>query len=299
MCGVFVSDDCPISVCVTLAPRQVCGASGPFKRQCVPSCGAPCVTDDDCGTSIASACSACTAGSCSGNAEYGNCSRVEYANASYARAAPVLPSAWNATVTFTNYMTGDVSVGYTWYDYRWQAMRQDFPAPCPFVEAQDDAVNAGRCSVLFNKGQNLYVYPDAQLCCGYFFPLWRPSSYRDANASFGGAVDFAGAPAEWFQFAYTCPWTRPPTNATRNRLPAGVTVQRDVFFLPGTSVPVGMNETLTTSQMVFSGLALGPQDSDVFTSMMQDCVFEGTDAQFLQVCNKYNAQGRLGALGFE
>lgn len=55
------------------------------------------------------------------------------------------------------------------------------------------------------------------------------------------------------------------------------------------------------AQSDFDNVQVGPQDTDaVFKDFIAQFVVmsEGNDPHFTQVCNRYNAQGRLGYLGY-
>lgn len=262
---------------------------------CVPSCGNPCKTDDDCGSVPDADCTACNHGFCDGNADFGNCAQQNAWNGG--RKAPVLPHAWQAKFNFTNFTDGTTAQGQIWYDDRFGGLRTDFYPTCPFAELQA-ADNNVPCSVLFYKGYNYYVYPKSQMCCGYHFPVWKADSYQVGNASFGGQFNINGVPADYWRLCYTCAWTRPPTPITRNRLPA-LTVQRDIYLRAGTNIPLRMNETLTSGYSDFYDLQLGPIDESIFKELTHDCEMARPGPDFLKVCRKYNAHGLTGYLGYD
>ena len=71
------------------------------------------------------------------------------------------------------------------------------------------------------------------------------------------------------------------------------TVQRDIWTVKGDNAPVAMNETLTSGMSVFADVAVGAQDTDaVFAQFLSGfaCLQKGVDADFLRVCNNYNAR---------
>ncbi len=73
-------------------------------QQCVASCGHPCRVDADCGTWPDSPCPSCDAsGTCTGNADFGNCQLTNATAAPDPPADPVFPSAWNASFYLVNY----------------------------------------------------------------------------------------------------------------------------------------------------------------------------------------------------
>lgn len=305
---------------------EQCKVLDPATGFCSTSCGHLCQSDAECGAWPHSPCSACQSGRCTGNAEFGNCT-AQYPRTPGMPQAPVLPAAWNATFVMTNYthFEGDPpsppSTGFTWYDASVGGLRQDFEAPCPFVELQAPLRNNGTCSVLFYEGYNYYIYPDAgadvadargppadaprvgqAVCCKYHFPGWMPDSYRTSNASFAGVDHIGGVQADHWAFQYSCPWLRPEVPGYAPRLPGGQTVQRDVWTVHGTNTPVQFNETLTSGVSVMQGLEVGPQDTGkVFASFIGGfkCLEAGVDEPtFSRVCNRYNARGRLSYLGY-
>ena len=181
------------------------------------------------------------------------------------------------------------------------------------------ALSSVLCSMLFLRNYNYYIYlPNgtsfppigtplpppvaaATTCCKYHFPVWAPDSYRVANASFGGTTTINGVKADYWRFQYTCPWTTPqPSGPWPQRLPA-VTVQRDLWTTAGGATPVRMNETLTSGYTDFLNVHIGPQDTarvfDGFVNQL-NCIESG-DTGFDATCNRYNAQGRLGYLGYD
>lgn len=264
---------------------------------CVPTCGKSCKSDSECGPCPESPCAACIRGSCQGVADFGNCPQKNPWQPGQP-IAPILPSGWSANFKIYNYMnSSDNGSGQIFYDYRFGGLRTDFYDQCPFVELQQ-ASNDGPCTVLFYKGMNYYIYPQESFCCAYHFPVWAPDSYRVGNASFGGNMFINGQNVTYWRFEYSCPWVRPPVPSTRNRLPAGYTVQRDIYLL-NNEIPFRMNETLTSAYSDFTSVQVGPQDESIFTELIEKFKCVGpTDPHFLRVCNKYNAQGRLGGLGF-
>lgn len=304
-------------------PDKPCGAECPVvgsDGNCTYSCGQTCSSDADCGAWPWSPCSACHEGRCTGDAQFGNCTQVAPRQPG-GRVAPILPQAWNSSFVMTNYTNypggggGDTVKGFAWYDNSVGGLRQDFEqGACPFVELQPPLSNQGTCTVMFLRGYNYYIYlapvgaaapvPTAGaspgVCCKYHFPNWTPDSYRAANASFGGTTVINGQEADYWRFAYTCPWTRPEAPGPwPARLPA-YTVQRDLWTVAGGNVPVRMNETLTSGYTDFDGLQAGPQDTaTVFDAYVAkfDCMESG-DAGFEAVCNRYNARGRLTYLGY-
>lgn len=126
-------------------PERPCGQQCPVvgsDGMCTDSCGHTCTTDADCGEWPWSPCSSCANGHCTGNAEYGNCTQQQPRQPGTPQ-APVLPPAWNATFTMTNYTNypggggGETVRGRTWYDYSVGGLRQDFlQGKCPFIEVQ-------------------------------------------------------------------------------------------------------------------------------------------------------------------
>lgn len=255
--------------------------------------------DSDCGTVPQSECGACVMGSCQGVANFGDCPQQNPWQPGQ-RQAPVLPNAWQADFNFYDYMDPTQNgKGKLWYNFRYGGLRNDFYGKCPFVELACGLDNDVPCTVLFYKGYNYYIYPSEGICCGYKFPVWRPDSYLVANASLGGVVEINGELADYWRFQYSCDWIRPPVPETKNRLPR-LTVQRDIYLRTGTNFPVRMNETLTSAVTDFFNVKVGPDES-IFSSLLEDykCITAATDPNFLQTCKQYNAQGRLGYLGFE
>eukprot|EP01006_Ploeotia_vitrea_P047343 TRINITY_DN67115_c8_g1_i1.p1 TRINITY_DN67115_c8_g1~~TRINITY_DN67115_c8_g1_i1.p1 ORF type:complete len:327 (-),score=-3.28 TRINITY_DN67115_c8_g1_i1:65-1045(-) len=274
---------------------------------CRPSCGKPCTTDEDCSVFPAN-CAFCASNKKCGG--YGNFTR----GGAYRhpppkikqKRAPILPSAWNATVRYVNYTTGEVSHGALWYDMRFYGGRFDFPI-CPvngIVEPGYEYVNYQPCSIIFYQGDMAYVYPKAKKCCVHPFNVWTPDVYHKNDAYFFGELDFGGIPSDVFDFTYHLNWRKvPPRQTDKIPLPT-YTVQRRVFLKKGTNIPTGMNETLTSSVNYFSNVQLGPQDEDVFRKpfLENNCRHRNrTDPhnpRYWYYCSYYGGVGRLGPYGY-
>jgi hypothetical protein len=189
------------------------------------------------------------------------------------------------------------------------------------LSARLDAANSDQpCTVMFLRGWNYYVYPQTGLCCAYKFPVWKPDTYRQANATWAGrrwmkmpspwsspssSSSAAAQPvlADWFRFQYRCDWLRNQSSpAGLDRLP-GYLVQRDLFVLAGTNRPLLINETLTSGETWFGqDLQIGAQDVDRwFDGFLRNFTCLSVLSQptlFRQRCAPYNAQGRLVHLGY-
>jgi hypothetical protein len=86
------------------------------KGACVPSCGMKCHNDTQCGLDLWSPCSSCVNGVCLSNADFSNC--VVQEPLVGGPRAPVLPSWWNATFAFHDFVTHKQGRGFTAYDAR-------------------------------------------------------------------------------------------------------------------------------------------------------------------------------------
>jgi len=280
---------------------QECAAINPQYKVCVPSCNYPCKQDSDCGTSPESPyCSACIAGFCRGPVDFNNCTQQNPWQPGQPK-APILPQAWRANFTYVNYTNPtDQGTGNIWYDIRFGGMRIDFHGICPFLELGDGLDNNVPCTVLFYEGYNYYIYPAAGICCGYEFPVWTPDTYFISNASLGGNFLINGIFTDYWRFQYACPWIRPPTPQTMNRLPGGLTTQRDIYLQHGTNIPVRMNETLTSSYTDFFNLIIGDVDETIFSDFLQQyqCIFSDNDPTLQKTCQYFFAHGRLVPWGF-
>jgi hypothetical protein len=175
-------------------------------------------------------------------------------------------------------------------------MTTTFHAPSPFIGASITTNTpmgfVVAISSLFGSQVCYFKRWVSSFCC---YLHQNADSYRTANSSFGGTMKIGLVEVDYWRFTYTCPWIRPPVNLTLHRLPA-YTVQRDIYTLAGTGTPFRMNETLISSFSTFSHLLVGPQDESLFR--IENCITQQNNASFLQYCNQYNSQTRIGYLGF-
>ena len=95
-------------------------------------------------------------------------------------------------------------------------------------------------------------------------------------------------PPDLWRFEYTCAWIKPqPEGPWPARLPA-YTVQRDLYTVSGTNIPLAMNETLTSGMSIFRGTQVGPQDTgSVFGDFLDgyNCL-DTSDPNYYAVCNR-------------
>eukprot|EP01006_Ploeotia_vitrea_P036972 TRINITY_DN66079_c7_g1_i1.p1 TRINITY_DN66079_c7_g1~~TRINITY_DN66079_c7_g1_i1.p1 ORF type:complete len:325 (-),score=16.69 TRINITY_DN66079_c7_g1_i1:100-1074(-) len=284
-------------------PQHCFNCAGGF---CSPSCGKSCKTNADCGA-FPNNCPLCVSRKCGGNANFtrGGAYRTPPPKIKQKR-APVLPSAWNATVRYVNYTTGEVSYGHLWYDLRYLGGRFDFPV-CPIdgiTEPGFEYVNYQPCSIVFYQGYMAYVYPHAKRCCVHGFNVWTPDVYHKNDAYYFGEIDFGGVRSDIFDFTYHLNWRDvPPRVNSKIPLPT-YTVQRRVFLKKGTNIPTGMNETLTSSVNYFENVQIGPQDENVFAKPFEEnhCRYRNRthpgNPRFWYYCAYYSGTGRLGVYGY-
>ena len=113
---------------------------------------------------------------------------------------PIMASAWSAATTYYNMSNGDTGWGHFWYDAAYQALRTDFYPMCPFLQMYGSGVDSNYvpCTVIFYHGNNYFVYPTANVCCNYSFPVWQPDWLCRSNATYNGTEVIDGKQADFW-----------------------------------------------------------------------------------------------------
>lgn len=134
-------------------------------------------------------------------------SKIEHATSKSARRAPVFASEYRSSGGYFNLSAGGRHEGLvkTWYKYTdtVKALRMDFPR-CPFLMLYEAGLDANfvPCSTLYWNGSLVYVYPSANVSCGYAMDVWAPDFMCASNVSYQGDYVIRGRKTELWSLAW-------------------------------------------------------------------------------------------------